>query len=599
MGDQEFVGQSGIKLVIVSAYQPVDKRGAQEGNLTVAGQHRSLLLQSNDAVQNPRSAFRRDLLASLRYYQRAGSDILLVGDFNEEFGSDPDGLSFVAGELNLVNLSTCRHSSKVPATYARGSKCLDYALGSMRFKDAMISMGYDAFNARLSSDHRGFFIDFHTDILFGSPTQDLATPTRRMLKANNPHQVTVYIDAMYELLLKHNAFERCERLTHEGNRHQYAERLDRDVLAASLAAEKSLPQFGEPAWSMELARARRRVHYLRKCLSAFRTTFDCSSVIQAYREDLPTDEIPRNTSHCSRLLRWANKEVCRIVKDSYVTRNMERRQKIEELEKSILKVDKVTAQRLRRLKKAEDIKAVTEKLRHVRGKTNRGGVVRLEIPLHDGDDPKTCTQWTQVDIPSEIVRHLQERNRKHFGQAHGTPFTIPPLSTLLGYTGTSVTQQQILLGTFDSSGYDENVKLLLQHLQYAHHTFVDKTRPTISDDDFCDKLKIWSESTTTSPSGMHLGHYKALIARHNYSSDAADDELTPEFKARRDELNSKQQALRRLRLTLMNYSLERGYSFQRWKKWLILYYSRTLTMCACIVPGSFIYMKRTSTCFSV
>ncbi|KAI2496877.1 hypothetical protein MHU86_17624 [Fragilaria crotonensis] len=350
---------------------------------------------------------------------------------------------------------------------------------------------------------------------------------------------------------------------------------------------------------MELARARRRVHYLRKCLSAFRTTFDCSSVIQAYREDLPTDEIPRNTSHCSRLLRWANKEVCRIVKDSYVTRNMERRQKIEELEKSILKVDKVTAQRLRRLKKAEDIKAVTEKLRHVRGKTNRGGVVRLEIPLHDGDDPKTCTQWTQVDIPSEIVRHLQERNRKHFGQAHGTPFTIPPLSTLLGYTGTSVTQQQILLGTFDSSGYDENVKLLLQHLQYAHHTFVDKTRPTISDDDFCDKLKIWSESTTTSPSGMHLGHYKALIARHNYSSDAADDELTPEFKARRDELNSKQQALRRLRLTLMNYSLERGYSFQRWKKWLILYYSRTLTMCACIVPGSFIYMKRTSTCFSV
>jgi len=65
---------------------------------------------------------------------------------------------------------------------------------------------------------------------------------------------------------------------------------------------------------------------------------------------------------------------------------------------------------------------------------------------------------------------------------------------------------------------------------------------------------------------MHLGHYKALIARHNYSSDAADDELTPEFKARRDELNSKQQALRRLRLNLMNYSLERGYSFKRWQK---------------------------------
>lgn len=35
--------------------------------------------------------------------KRAGSDILLVGDFNEPFGSDPDGLSFT-GELQLVNV---------------------------------------------------------------------------------------------------------------------------------------------------------------------------------------------------------------------------------------------------------------------------------------------------------------------------------------------------------------------------------------------------------------------------------------------------------------------------------------------------------------
>ena len=126
------------------------------------------------------------------------------------------------------------------------------------------------------------------------------SPTRRMLKANNTHQVTTYINAMYESLSEHNAFERGERLTHEGDRHQYAERLDRDVLAASLAAEKSLPQFGEPAWSIELASARQRVQYLRKCLSAFRTAFDCSSILQAYIIDLPTDEIPRNTSHCLR-----------------------------------------------------------------------------------------------------------------------------------------------------------------------------------------------------------------------------------------------------------------------------------------------------------
>ncbi|KAI2510607.1 hypothetical protein MHU86_3718 [Fragilaria crotonensis] len=562
---QEFSGRSGIKVVIVSAYQPVDKRG-HEGTLTVASQHRSLLLQSQDPVPNPRSAFRRDLLLALRSYQRAGSDILLVGDFNEAFGTDADGLSFIAGELQLINLSSSRHSSHVPATYSRGSKCLDYALGSPRLGAALIAMGYEAFNARLSSDHRGFFIDFDTDKLFGSPTPNLASPNRRMLKANNIHQVTAYIDTMYEFLLAHNAFQRGRRLTYPGNRHQFAERLDRDVLAAGLAAEEKIPQFGAPAWSLELSRARQRVQYLRKCLSAFRTHLDHAGIIQEYIMMFPEDEVPTHQRHCSRLLRSASSNIRLLVKQSFNTRGAERQQRIQELETSKLSSDKETAQRLRRLQKAEDIKAVTNKLRNVRGKNHSSGVVRLEIPLHSGDDPKACTQWQQIEVPTEIVRLLQERNRLHFGQAHGTPFTVSPLVDLLGYTGFGEAQQQLLRGTFDTTGYDENVQLLLNHLRYAHKAVAENIRPTIDDGDFCAKLRLWSESTTTSPSGMHLGHYKTLIARHSYSSDAPDEELEPEFKERRDELNFRQQAIRQLRLDLLNYALERGYSFQRWQK---------------------------------
>jgi hypothetical protein len=124
----------------------------------------------------------------------------------------------------------------------------------------------------------------------------------------------------------------------------------------------------------------------------------------------------------------------------------------------------------------------------------------------------------------------------------------------------------MLRGQFDATSYDDNVKLLIAHLQYTREVSQDTTRPTISDEDFSDKLKFWSESTTTSPSGTHLGHYKSLIARHSFSSDAAEDDLTPAFKARRDELDFKQRAIRTLRLELLNYALERGYSFQRWRK---------------------------------
>jgi hypothetical protein len=71
---------------------------------------------------------------------------------------------------------------------------------------------------------------------------------------------------------------------------------------------------------------------------------------------------------------------------------------------------------------------------------------------------------------------------------------------------------------------------------------------------------------------MHLGRYKALIARHGYSevqdspnqqNTTADEGPTPQQK--QDERNHMQQALLQLYLTLINYALERGYSFQRWQ----------------------------------
>lgn len=69
------------------------------------------------------------------------------------------------------------------------------------------------------------------------------------------------------------------------------------------------------------------------------------------------------------------------------------------------------------------------------------------------------------------------------------------------------------------------------------------------------KLTVWTESTTTSPPGLHLGHYKALIVRHSFQTDASDDELTTEFKQQRDELDLKQKELRDIHL---------GYSYNRW-----------------------------------
>ncbi len=87
---------------------------------------------------------------------------------------------------------------------------------------------------------------------------------------------------------------------------------------------------------------------------------------------------------------------------------------------------------------------------------------------------------------------------------------------------------------------------------------------TLDEKEFCGKLSAWRESTSTSPSGLHLGHYKALIARHRYST--IPEEEDDEHRQNRERLNHMQREMLDLYLTLVNYALTRGYSYNRWKK---------------------------------
>jgi hypothetical protein len=153
------------------------------GCITTAAQQHSLLLQPHNTLNNPRSAFQRDLTASIQASIAAGKDILLMGDFNEVFESDDDGMIKRATTCGLPDLMSMRYSSTPPATYARGRNrlrysstpfatyaatyargrnCLDYALAINHVAEALSHVGYEPFNAKFPSDQRANFLDFDT-----------------------------------------------------------------------------------------------------------------------------------------------------------------------------------------------------------------------------------------------------------------------------------------------------------------------------------------------------------------------------------------------------------------------------------------------------
>ena len=93
-------------------------------------------------------------MKAVKHYTAQAHNVLIIGDFNEQMGSDASGISNVTGQCGLLDVMACRH---LPATlYARGTKCLDYAIASPHgMCSALKRAGYEAFNARVHSDHRG------------------------------------------------------------------------------------------------------------------------------------------------------------------------------------------------------------------------------------------------------------------------------------------------------------------------------------------------------------------------------------------------------------------------------------------------------------
>lgn len=126
----------------------------------------------------------------------------------------------------------------------------------------------------------------------------------------------------------------------------------------------------------------------------------------------------------------------------------------------------------------------------------------------------------------------------------------------LGFCGDGPGCVEILEGRYDTSPYEENVKLLIQHLQQVHDVSTYPNYPTISWAEFNGKLKVRNENTTTSPPDLHLGYYMALIARHQYADDESDadcvDTAGNQAQSKKDEWDCMQRELRIFHLTLIN-----------------------------------------------
>ena len=180
-------GKRQRKLAILNAYQVSQRDHSRTGPFTAQTQQR-VQLASSGRPPLPRKCFLLDIKQYIHKLQTTGCDIILGGDFNETLESS-NGVSQLCRECSLMDASELLLGTSNFSTYNRGQARLDYFLVSQSILPTITSHGYEPFYMRSHSDHRGFFVDLDTKLIFGAVTQPLAPMSGRDFRATDPQAV--------------------------------------------------------------------------------------------------------------------------------------------------------------------------------------------------------------------------------------------------------------------------------------------------------------------------------------------------------------------------------------------------------------------------
>jgi hypothetical protein len=482
----------------------------------------------------PHHNFREDIIRFIKAQQACGYLLILAGDFNEHINANHTNLQHISQRCQLLDISKQKfpHHDE-PSAYIRGSTRIDYTLIRRRLSPAIEEDGYEPFHYTTPTDHRGMYIDFNTDKLFGNKTNTMHSAKARLLNSKYPLGHKTYIQAAAGHARQHNVFKRLQTLIDNNKKDgNLIEKLDQTIGEYCDNGKRKCRKTRPEWWTLKVNRLRIWRRNLQKLQSSFKNKINLTEQIQASLDDSKIQmELPTNLEDTIAAITKARKDIHACIKRSKETWALEQMERIA-MERNDDNQD--TAKILTAVHNAEQHAQMYSMFQNIRGKSQNGGLTNIEIPdtwpspgeTGEWCDAKTHDKQKQnfrnLTIPSEIEYYLMERNRRHFGQAQGTPFTQTPLAELISWQADTEVAKLILHGEYNNAELDDVFQLLLPHCEAT--TKLNTITTTIAMEDFLGKHRVWREGTSASPFGSHLGHYKPLSARIKYACEPWEQE---------------------------------------------------------------------------
>lgn len=211
--------------------------------------------------------------------------------------------------------------------------------------------------------------------------------------------ITKCVLAKHNELLHYNFKNRMEALANTTVNPDDIEKLDRDMLRASIHAAKMCSSRKKDPWNPKLSQAWAEMTMYQTIVSALKTHRPMPNSLQTLRRKYKLEQ-PEQMSLQEAEQRL--KETKKKLQSERRTASENRRRFLLERAQFYANAKDPTGKKeLRQMAAAEETKHVYRKFAAARGKTKSMGLTSIDIPK-DHTDPKQAKEWEKIVDPKEV-----------------------------------------------------------------------------------------------------------------------------------------------------------------------------------------------------
>jgi len=530
----KIVFQAHQKSIAVYNVYRSNKMSLKSAGVDTAWMQQYRCMRKTNPKVDPRRQCIEDLITDIQKGHENGELPIIFGDFNEDIQLDSGfGVRELMQSCSMVQVYQELHGT-IPSS--RGNhRSVFHAFTSTHLIQYVDRLGVletqEGFHL---SDHIPFFVDFKKELF--DHILPIVPPDFRKLRIHDHPRIEEYNCYVKDQFQHHSVVQRIRNLkeyikveSFNNIAEEELEKLDKQITEIRLRAEdRLLPDPSRYKHATPMDKLVQKIRIVQSILKLRNSNKNADHLIR-YGEsiDIPPYEIEDEAS-TKKYLTSMKTDLNFLHEEEAITREDHLDSCIE---KAIQLHDKKKISIIKDMKEREKQRRSWDKIHFTIKPNRRGGVDRLGIPV--GMENSSTLQiwnylsdhtnkptWTFITDATEIERRLGEWQLCHYSQAQETPLATKQWQELLDpVSKTDEQMTSIMKGDiFTKSDLPMESKCFLKHMTSKIQPQMKLSDVEITTEKYRSFYKGAKERTSSSPSGLHLGHWKASAFDEDVSS---------------------------------------------------------------------------------